>query len=575
MEINKTQKREMTLTSENSLSDNDSTTVLLAFSSETPVTRNIGGQEYNEILLHGTENVLLDRLNSGAALLFNHNMDAHIGTIESATIDSDRVGRALVRFSSVGLGAEKYAMVQERTLQKVSVGYSILDYQISGDNLLITLWEPYEISMVSVPADNEVGIGRALETNTDDEQESSAELEEINTEQESSTEITETNAEQESSTETEESINTESEPEQDVQDDERINEINAISRAFNTADSIRDEAIKSGLSIDGFKRQVMNKKTTIKEEIKMEFSLNALMRNMLDGKNTDAQYGKNGVIISNTDFIRAGVTTTTAKDIIHTDVLYGSFIDVLRANSVLKNFPVQMYTGLTSEIALPKLSGDFTKTFDFISENGVSPEVDANFESVLMKPRTFTGSVPLSRTVVKSCPQIEQIVSQAIVAGSAERLETIIMKAVVDAAIAAGHVKTITAYDYDSIVEAQGELGDEGVNFGNISAVMSPSTKATLRTTLRGTNTAAVYLFDDGDLCGVPAYDSKVLAGAGDFVILGDFSKLAIAQWGDSLELDMDDTTNRNRGSVIARVWADIDFALTNPEAFRVIKISA
>lgn len=149
------------------------------------------------------------------------------------------------------------------------------------------------------------------------------------------------------------------------------------------------------------------------------------------------------------------------------------------------------------------------------------------------------------------------------------------MKAVVDAAIAAGHVKTITAYDYGSIVEAQGELGDEGVNFGNISAVMSPSTKATLRTTLRGTNTAAVYLFDDGDLCGVPAYDSKVLAGAGDFVILGDFSKLAIAQWGDSLELDMDDTTNRNRGSVIARVWADIDFALTNPEAFRVIKIGS
>lgn len=575
MEINKTQKREMTLTSENSLSDNDSTTVLLAFSSETPVTRNIGGQEYNEILLHGTENVLLDRLNSGAALLFNHNMDAHIGTIESATIDSDRVGRALVRFSSVGLGAEKYAMVQERTLQKVSVGYSILDYQIAGNDLLITQWEPYEISMVTVPADNEVGIGRALENNTDDEQESSPELTETNTEQESSTEITEANAEQESSTETEESINTESEPEQDVQEDERIKEINAIARAFYTADSIRDEAIKSGLSIDGFKRQVMNKKTTIKEEIKMEFSLNALMRNMLDGKNTDAQYGKNGVIISNADFIRAGVTTTTAKDIIHTDVLYGSFIDVLRANSVLKNFPVQMYTGLTSEIALPKLSGDFTKTFDFIAENGVSPEVDANFESVLMKPRTFTGSVPLSRTVVKSCPQIEQIVSQAIVAGSAERLETIIMKAVVDAAIAAGHVKTVTAYDYDSIVEAQGELGDEGVNFGNISAVMSPSTKATLRTTLRGTNTAAVYLFDDGDLCGVPAYDSKVLAGAGDFVILGDFSKLAIAQWGDSLELDMDDTTNRNRGSVIARVWADIDFALTNPEAFRVIKINA
>lgn len=578
MEINKNQKREMYLSNNNTLSDNDSRTVLLAFSSETPVTRNIGGQEYNEILLHGSENVSLERLNSGAALLFNHNMDSHIGTIESASIDSDHVGRALVRFSSVGLGTEKYAMVQERTLQKVSVGYSILDYRIEGDDLLVTKWEPYEISMVSVPADNEVGIGRALETEGE-----SIQTEEKNTDEEpSSNEVSDVKKEpdeSQSSNENAEKINnTESESEQDVQGEDenerRIDEINAISRAFDTADSIRDEAIKSGLSIEEFKRQIMNK-NTIKEDIKMEFSLNALMRNMLDGNKTDIEYGKNGVIIRNEDFIRAGVTTTTAKDVIHTDVLYGSFIDVLRANSILKNFPVQMYTGLTSEISLPKLSGDFTKTFDFIAENGVSPEVDANFESVLMKPRTFTGSVPLSRSVVKSCPQIEQIVSQAIVAGSAERLETIILKAVVDAAVAAGNVKTITAYDYDSIVEAQGELGDEGVNFSSISAVMSPSTKATLRTTLRGDNTAAVYLFDDGDLCGVPAYDSKVLAGAGDFVILGDFSKLAIAQWGDSLELDMDNTTNRNRGSVIARVWADFDFALTNPEAFRVLKIGA
>jgi hypothetical protein len=159
MEINKTQKREMTLTSENSLSDNDSTTVLLAFSSETPVTRNIGGQEYNEILLHGTENVLLDRLNSGAALLFNHNMDAHIGTIESATIDSDRVGRALVRFSSVGLGAEKYAMVQERTLQKVSVGTQFwiiklpgMIYLLLNGNLMKSAWLQYPqiMKLVSV-----------------------------------------------------------------------------------------------------------------------------------------------------------------------------------------------------------------------------------------------------------------------------------------------------------------------------------------------------------------------------------------------------------------------------------------
>ncbi|MCU6680003.1 phage major capsid protein [Leclercia tamurae] len=601
----KNQKREMTLTSD-VLSDNNDRTVLLAFSSENPVVRTIGGQEYNEILLHNPENVNLERLQNKAALLYNHNFDNHIGVIESASIDADHVGRALVRFSSVGMGAEKFEMVRESTLSKVSVGYSILDYRIEGDNLLVTQWEPYEISMVSVPADDLVGVGRSLEeqepeqeeteTENNDEQPTEKEeqrQEETENEPDENTESTTSTSESDPEIDTEaETINNndstgngeQPEPEeqnddsavqeeQAEEDQKRIAEINAISRAFNIHAEITNQAIETGLSIDAFRQQIKNK-PIIKDD-KMEFSLNSLIRSIMDGDKS-LPSGKNGAVVANADFaqaVRAGVTTTSAKDIIHTDVLYGSFVDILRAESVLKNFPVQMFTGLTSEIAVPKLVADFANSFGFISENGVSPEVDANFESVVLKPKTFTGSVPLSRSVVKSCPQVEQIVSQAIVAGSAERLEALILKGIVDAVVAAGKVETVDAYTYAGIVAAQGQLGDEGVSYGSIAAVMSPQTKATLRSTLRGDNTAGVYLFDEGDLCGVPAYDSKVLAGQ-NFIILGDFSKVAIAQWGDSLELDMDDTTNRNRGSVIARVWADLDFAVLVPEAFRIIKLA-
>lgn len=606
MKFNKNQKREMNLSTDNTISDTDNRTVFLAFSSENPVVRTIGGQEYNEILLHNPENVDLTRLQDKASLLFNHDYDNHIGVIESASIDSDRVGRALVRFSSVGMGAEKYEMVREGTLSKVSVGYSILDYRIEGENLLVTKWEPVEISMVSVPADISCAVGRSLEEEQAPEQTETENNEEQPTEQEEQRQeetenepdentestVTATESDSEINTEAETINNSESDgdgeqPEPEEQNDDsavqeeqaeedqkRIAEINAISRAFNIHSEITNQAIESGLSIDAFRQQLKNK-PIIKDDNKMEFSLNTLIRSIMDGDKS-LPSGKNGAVVANADFaqaVRAGVTTTTAKDVISTDVLYGSFVDILRAESVLKNFPVQMFTGLTSEIAVPKLAGDFTAGFGFISENGVSPEVDANFESVVLKPKTFTGSVPLSRSVVKSCPQVEQIVSQAIVAGSAERLEALILKGIVDAVVAAGKVETVDAYTYAGIVAAQGQLGDEGVSYGSIAAVMSPQTKATLRSTLRGDNTAGVYLFDEGDLCGVPAYDSKVLAGQ-NFIILGDFSKVAIAQWGDSLELDMDDTTNRNRGSVIARVWADLDFAVLVPEAFRIIKLA-
>lgn len=595
----KKQTREINLSIDDiDLSQN---TVMLAFSSEQPVTRNVNGTDYNEILLHGVENVDMSRLNNNAALLFNHDFDNHIGVIETASIDPDKVGRARVRFSFVGLGFEKFQMVQEKTLTKVSVGYEIVDYTIDGENLLVTKWFPYEISMVSVPADDLVGVGRSLEDETivdeelirDQEEEFNLlvakyreEVEELIREQEESAESVE--EVQDESTESveeiqeesaEENINTEEESEVlDSEEEKRVEEIEAISRTLKISNLIRDNAIKEGLSISDFKARIKHNNKIIKDDKTMEnnFSLNEAIRSILDGsKNDKLVQGKNGSEIPFEAFeraLRAGVNTTNAKGVISNEVLYGSFVDILRANSILANFPVQMYTGLTSEISIPKLSSDFTTAFGFITEDGISPETDANFESIKLAPKTFTGSVPLTRTVLKSCPQVEQIVSQAIVAGSAERLEALIMKAVVDAAIAAGNVKTVTAYDYASIVEAQGKLGDVGVNFGNIAAVMSPSTKATLRNTLRGVNTAAVYLLDDGDLCGVPAFDSKLLAGQGEFVIFGDFSNIAIGEWG-SLELDLDNTTNRNKGSVIARVWADIDFKLTRPEAFQVIRI--
>lgn len=591
--------------------DTSQNTVMLAFSSEQPVTRNINGTDYNEILLHGIENVDLSRLNNKAAMLFNHDFDQHIGVIESASIDNDKIGRAIVRFSSVGLGSEKYQMVQEKTLTKVSVGYEVIDYTIDGENLLVNKWFPYEISMVSVPADDYVGIGRGRSEDEDQfnlmvakyreeveelirEQEDET-IEEVVVDEEERNEDSEFDLmvakyrdqidelireQEETESEVQDEVLDSEETETEEQEEERVEEIEAISRTLKISNVIRDKAIKEGMSVSTFKKRISNNNNNIiKDDKKMtnKFSLNDAIRSIMDGTSNNLTQGKNGTEIPFEAFeraLRAGVSTTNAKGVISNEILYGSFVDVLRANSILANFPIQMYTGLTSEISIPKLTADFTNSFGFISEDGASPEVDANFESIKLVPKTFTGSVPLTRTVLKSCPQIEQIVAQSIVAGSAERLETLIMGAVVAAAVASGNVTNVTAYDYASIVEAQGKLGNVGVNFGTISAVMSPSTKSTLRNTLRGENTAAVYLLDDGDLCGVPAFDSKILAGQGDFVILGDFSNIAIGEWG-SLELDMDDTTNRNKGSVIARVWADIDFKLTRPEAFQVIRIQA
>ena len=137
-------------------------TVALAFSSEKPVPRWFG----DEILDHSKGSVRLKRLRETGPLLMAHDSAEHVGTVQSASIDKDRIGRAVVRF---GQGTDRDAILRdiEDGIRKcVSVGYRIHKMKLEessddkNDVYRATDWEPYEISLVALPADTSVGVGR-------------------------------------------------------------------------------------------------------------------------------------------------------------------------------------------------------------------------------------------------------------------------------------------------------------------------------------------------------------------------------------------------------------------------------
>jgi len=137
--------------------DKDNRTVELSFSSEEPVNRIWG----KEILVHG-DGMRLDRLNSRANALFNHHIDDVVGVIEGARNGADRKGHALVRFGKHDRGNEVFGMVEDDILSNVSMAYRIIDGEEDKktNTFRITEWEPMEISIVTVPADITVGVGR-------------------------------------------------------------------------------------------------------------------------------------------------------------------------------------------------------------------------------------------------------------------------------------------------------------------------------------------------------------------------------------------------------------------------------
>ena len=145
---------------------------ILSFSSEEPYERYWG----KEILDHNPAAVDLTRLNSIGVLLFNHNRDKVIGRINRAWIENQR-GMAEVEFDADESSEVIFQKVKSGTLKGVSVGYKIgvieevmankisTDGRFSGPCDVARQWMPYEISIVSVPADATVGVGRELKGN--------------------------------------------------------------------------------------------------------------------------------------------------------------------------------------------------------------------------------------------------------------------------------------------------------------------------------------------------------------------------------------------------------------------------
>lgn len=138
-------------------------TVELSFSSEAPVERWFGV----EILDHSPSSVDLERIRSGGPLLMDHNSRDQIGVVESASV-SDKRGKAVVRFGNSTRAQEVFKDVQDGIRSLVSVGYRVNTMVTEKvekgiETMRATSWTPMEISLVSIPADTSVGVGRSVD----------------------------------------------------------------------------------------------------------------------------------------------------------------------------------------------------------------------------------------------------------------------------------------------------------------------------------------------------------------------------------------------------------------------------
>lgn len=452
-------------------------TAELAFASEAPYERSYG----IEILDCNSSSVDLSRLIAAGPLLVDHDPTDQVGVIESVRIDADRVCRAVVRFSKSQRGQEIFQDVVDGIRKNVSVGYMVNQAVLQGvegstEVYRMTHWTPYEISLVSCPADITVGIGRASNASPypmkDQPQEMSADSGEDTNEDSGDSdesdgdEITVTLTTV-VSIPTGGTMTAASETPVDVQaiensvreaEKSRISDIRKIGEraAHLGGRELALEMISTGKSSDEMKDAILERIPDMKQrafgdapasigmtsrEVR-QYSLVRLMNALAHPKDHRAQEAaafelecsraaadlavkapQGAIVPFDVLSHKRDLNVTTAADggnTVATNLLAQDFIELLRNAMVLPGMGARLMTGLIGNIAIPRLSG--AATAYWVNESSAPTKSQESFDQVSMSPKTVGAYTDISRKLLlQSSVDIEALVRQdlALVLGLA------------------------------------------------------------------------------------------------------------------------------------------------------------
>tara|TARA_B100000900_G_scaffold416260_1_gene450675 strand:- start:791 stop:3277 length:2487 start_codon:yes stop_codon:yes gene_type:complete len=589
------------------------------FSSEYPVKRYFG----NEVLSHDDGAADLSRLNDGGAVLFNHNMDKPIGVVESARIDSEtKRGYAKIRFSRNKFASEVLQDVQDGILRGISFGYSINDIDETEDGMLARSWSVHELSVVTVPADPTIGFGRSLISPSQGNSitmEDNSPIEEINSAVESASPSVRTMEEStketavDTATEAVE-IDIKAEVQRAIDENNaRTASITSLCREFGKygAEELTDSLIKSNKSpaeakaaiLDLVKNKAEAVNTPIrstdmstnevglepKEVKKFSFlrALNALA-NPTDRQAQEAaaferevseeaskRYEKpaNGILVPN-EVLRRDLnvgTATAGGNLVPTELLAGSFIDILRKRMAVMATNPTMLTGLSGNVSIPRMTS--TSTAYFVGESGSPTESQQAFDQVNMTPKTIGAFVDYSRRLLlQSSIDVETMIRDDIAKVIATKLDNAAIYGTGSSNEPLGikdttGVGTQTISTFGTFAEYIGmetDVAAANADVANMFYLINASARGALKSTEKASNTAQ-FVFENNEINGYPAIVSNQLAN--NDVLFGDFSQFCIGMW-SGLDLTVDPYANATSGSVRIIALQDVDFAVKQPTAF-------
>lgn len=530
----------------------DDRRVSMAISSETPVERSYG----SEVLDHGAESIDLSFLNSGRApLLLDHDPEKQIGVIESVSLDGlARKLRATVRFGKSALASEVYGDVADNIRGNVSIGYSISKMQKDKDGRTYraVAWRPMEASIVSIPADVTVGVGRNLE-------------EVISEAVVFEPQITETVTEEIRAVETEVATPKETKMENSVQ-------VAADSRAY-------DAPVQEvGLSKTEIKRFSLMRAINALANPTDRAAQRAAAFEFECSEAAQRAFGQSaqGILIP-ADVLRQwnkrDLNSSDDAGLVGQNFRPDAFVDALRNASSVMQAGATMLTGLQGNVKIPKKSA--TSSGGWFAEGSAASESEMTITSITMAPKTVGAYTDVTRNLMmQGSPDVESLIRTDL----AESLALAIDLGALAGTGSSGQPTGIKATSgintkdfaatnptFAEIVGMETEVGTDNALRGNLAYILNAAMYGALKTTTKDSGSGQFVVEPNGNVNGRKVIVSNQVA-AGD-AYFGNFADLLIGMWG-GLDILVDPYTASTTGTVRVVAMQSVDVAVRHAVSF-------
>ena len=582
--------------------DQEKRTVEIAVSSEYPVRQWFG----MEVLDHTDAAIDLERMRSGAPVLIQHERHSawsQVGVVEEVWLAADRKLRARIRFSKGDEGSRIFNDIADGIRQNVSVGYipleMVLERSENGlDHYRVTRWQPFEVSVVSVPADPSVGVGRSQAETT-------------HTVIVRGSTMPQENTPAEPTTVTADPL---------VAERSRVADIIALGDRFGQRD-LATEAVGQGHSVDqfralllerqapatpkpvaisapkdgerdlpGFAKDVSARSLGLTEKEMDQFSLMRALNAYAEKDWSKAGLEREvSLALADTlkkeargffvphDLLVRGMSKGEAGkggELVATELRVDQFIDILRNKTMMAKLGMRMLGGLVGDLDLPKkVNGS---NFYWLGEGENVTPSDFDLTTIPLSPKTIAGAIPVTRKLRKQAAKsIEALIISDLVDGLGVAIDLAMLLGTGLNNQPLGLLNQVglpsvtypaAGIDWASVVGMETKAGTYNVEGAGLAYLTSVTQRGAAKSTQVFANTGE-RIWKDGEVNGYRAEATNQMPA--DKWLFGDFSQLVCGLWG-VLDLKPDPYALAGSDGLMLRVFQDVDAAVRRKEAFCV-----